>query len=445
MFKTKLPILLAPVLICWQITKAQILPYDTLRVMTYNVNNYGFPSTTGCPTLSAPAKAMWLRTVLDYYNPDILGLEKMDGSPTSFSTDSIVHKVLDSVCNGCYGHTPFTNVSGYQKENLLYYNKNKLGWISTITIYSADNNISDINLHRLFYKSPSLSITHDTIFVGVILVHLQSGSGSANQRASEMTGAMTWLDNHVTSPRNYIFIGDFNTQSSSESCYQQMVSSSNPNTLFFDPVNQPGNWDNNPLAFANYLTQSTRISDPGDCGATSGMDDRFDHILCTNNLMQGTDSLQYVSGSYQVIGQDGLHVNKAIIDTPQNSSVPPTVLSALYNMSEHLPVVLSLAVGGNPPFTTVAPNPQDEKLKWTYTQFVTDQLEIKFTGWSSAISFPYYASVYNIAGQKISQTEVVSANSTIHTSLLPEGIYILCISKDWLPVTTGKFIKLKSK
>jgi Secretion system C-terminal sorting domain len=135
--------------------------------------------------------------------------------------------------------------------------------------------------------------------------------------------------------------------------FSATVNSSNANTLFFDPVNQPGNWDNNSAAFANYLTQSTRTTDPGDCGATGGMDDRFDHILCTQPVIDGTDSLQYLDSTFVVIGQDGLHVNKSLIAAPQNESAPDSIINALYYMSEHLPVMLQLAVGGAHAATSV--------------------------------------------------------------------------------------------
>jgi hypothetical protein len=365
----------------------------------------------------------------------------MTASPSFFTTDTIVHKVLDSICPGCYAHTPFTNHSGYIKEDMLYYNTRKIGWLSTTTIYSGDSAISDINLHRLYYKSPTLAATHDTIFLSVILVHLESGSGSANQRATEISGAMSWLHNHITVPGNYIFMGDFNTQSSNESCYQQIVNSANPNTLFFDPVNQAGDWNNNPNSFAGYLTQSTRTSDPGDCGATGGLDDRFDHILCTSYLMNGLDSLQYISGSYRIIGQDGQHVNKSIIANPSNSSVPQSVLSALYYMSEHLPVELRLSVGGGR--TTGLLTTSDQSASgWIYDKQVTDRLHISYEGHEQEAQI-YTLRIYSMDGQMLRQLTIDTKDSyAIPLETLPEGMFLLQISGDDMPMLNGKFVKL---
>ena len=244
--------------------------------------------------LNTSLKHAYLRTILQHANPDIIGLVKMNANPSHTSTDTIVNKVLNSYCYQCYSHATFTNNSGYNKTNMLYYKKSKLGLISTTTIYSSDPNISDINLYKLYYKSPDLSITHDTILINVILVHDDSGSGSQNQRATEIAGAMSWLNVNVKIAGNYIFMGDFNTQSSDQTCYQDMVNSSYANTKFYDPVNQPGAWSANPNKFADYLTQSTRLNDPGDCLATGGINNRFDMILCTQPIISGTDNVKYI-------------------------------------------------------------------------------------------------------------------------------------------------------
>ena len=47
--------------------------------------------------------------------------------------------------------------------------------------------------------------------------------------------------------------------------------------------------------------------------------------------------------TYRVIGNDGQHFDDAI-NANGNSSVPANVLNALYNLSDHLPVVVDIAV-----------------------------------------------------------------------------------------------------
>ena len=416
---------------------AQRPAYDTLTVMTYNIGNYGL-TQNGCPTLLNSVKNPLLRTIIAYADPDIIGFEKMSISPSTLATDSIVRFVLDSACAGCYGYGDFTGFFGYSKENMLYYKTNKLGFISTTTIYSGDNNISDINLHRLYYKSPTLSITRDTVFLNIIIVHLRSGSGNDAIRASEISGVMNWLNSHIVSAGNYMAMGDFNTQSSNESCFQQLINSANSDTKFFDPVNQSGNWSNNTSSFAQYLTQSTRRIDPGDCLATGGMVNRFDHILCTQVLMEGTDSLQYVTDSYKVLGQDGQHAGLAITDAPLNTSVPVNVLNALYNMSEHLPVLVKLAVGGNTSHTATSVN-EATPVKWEYNIMASDLLTL--TG--DVALDNGVAKILDLQGRCVK--EVVLGNNThnlIPLGSLCTGVYLLTITSNSEPLFTGKFIKM---
>jgi len=325
-------------------TNAQTSVYDTINIVSYNVLDYGMPNTVSCPTLNSPNRHQYLKTIINYTKPDILGLVKMTALPTTFATDTITKMVLDSACQGCYAHVDYTNLSGYEKTNMLFYKKAKFGYMSTTPLYYADNTVSDICLHKLFYKDTNLVYTHDTTFLSIILVHLQSGASSASSRAAEITGVMNWLNANVTTLGNYMFMGDFNTQNSSEACYQSIITSPNIPTLFFDPVENLGNWAGTPTLYSNYLTQSTRLIDPGDCGATGGMDDWFDHVMVSEAILYGSKSVQYVADSYTTIGQDGQHTLGAITGTPTNTTVPADVLNALYYMSSHLPLSVKLAI-----------------------------------------------------------------------------------------------------
>ena len=319
---------------------------DTVTVFSYNINNYGTASSKSCPTEGSPLKNTYLTTILSYLNaPDIVAFEKMLGTPKTLASDSMQKHIMDSVCAGCYANTTFTNVSGYKKVNTLYYKKSKFGYLGTTSIYTADNSISDINLHKLYYKSPSLPTLHDTIFLNVIVVHTASGSSSDAQRGTEIQGAMNWLSSNVKQSGNFVFLGDFNTQNSTESCFQAMINPTDTNFRFYEPTNLLGDWAGSPNSFAKYLTQSTRRVDPGDCASTNTMLTWFDHILCSSPIMKGSKNVQYIPGSFKVIGQDGLHTGIAINDAPTNNSVPPDVLNAIYMMSEHLPVQLKLWIG----------------------------------------------------------------------------------------------------
>ena len=76
------------------------------------------------------------------------------------------------------------------------------------------------------------------------------------------------------------------------------------------------------------------------------MDDRFDFILTTTSLLKGTRGAKYVKDSYWAYGQDGNRLNKTLI-FPTNYSLPPNVIDALYNTSDHLPVTLNINIDYN--------------------------------------------------------------------------------------------------
>jgi hypothetical protein len=322
---------------------AQNVFTDTVSVFAYNILNYGIAATKSCPLEGSPLKNGYIATILKYENvPDIVSFEKFSATPTNLASDTMQTKIMDSVCAGCYANVAYTNVSGYSKVNTLFYNKNKFGYSGTTTIYSGDNSISDIDMHKLYYlKFPSKG---DTIFLNVIVIHDASGASDSSQRGTELAGAMSWFKKNVTKSGNYIFMGDFNTQSASEPCIQDLINPKDTIVKFYEPTNQIGEWSYSPATYAKYLTQSTRTIDPGDCGATGGLGNWFDHIFCTNSIMNGLQNVKYIPSSFEVVGQDGLHTNIALTDAPTNTSVPPSVLNALYMNSEHLPVQLKLQI-----------------------------------------------------------------------------------------------------
>lgn len=63
-------------------------------------------------------------------------------------------------------------------------------------------------------------------------------------------------------------------------------------------------------------------------------------ILISYSLDQD-GKLAYRPGSCVVYGNDGKHFKKAI-NQPMNTSVSPELAEALYNASDHLPVIIEL-------------------------------------------------------------------------------------------------------
>lgn len=424
-------------------TIAQTLQTDLIKVMTYNVGSYGKAPTIQCPLLNLNYKNAYLRTILEFEQPDIIGMEKMQTVP-SVDTASLITSVLDSVCNGCWGHSVYSNAGGDSKASMLYFNTNRFGFVSTTPVVNNDANMDDVMLTRLYYKNDNLTSTHDTIFLNILLVHLLSGNSNASTRTSEATAIINWLNVHITTPENIIIMGDFNTQSSSEGCFTTFINSSNNNTLFYDPPNQLGSWSSFSSQFANYLTHTTRLVDPGDCNSTGPMADRFDHILVTGPIMNGTDSVKYIPGSFTVVGNDGQHTGTDILAPPVNTSVPANVDSALYYMSEHLPVFVKLGFT----YTVYAgiENISNPMIKIDYTTIVTDKINIQPVT-NLLLSNKYNDCkllIYDMEGRIVSENSInINQFNSIDVSAVSSGMYIICLMKDNVKLFSGKLFKIK--
>jgi hypothetical protein len=148
-----------------------------------------------------------------------------------------------------------------------------------------------------------------------------------------------WLD--VRPHVKYILAGgDLNVYTSNEPGYQILLDTGV--MKLYDPIARPGDWNNNAL-FADTHTQSTRVR-AFNGGATGGMDDRFDFILVSDSVLRNGSPLKYINGSYTSVGNTGLLFNDSLTHPPVSNIVPWEVLSALYHVSDHLPVYAEFEV-----------------------------------------------------------------------------------------------------
>ena len=237
-------------------------------------------------------------------------------------------------------------------NNMLFYNSDKLTLQSQGEISASPR---EIDHYLLYFNDPDLGLYFDTTFVHVYMSHLKAGNSSTNEqiRAGQTEALMDYIATQPLS-HNHFMCGDFNVYSSSEDGYQNMVTG--PFALV-DPINAPGNWNNN-SSFDYLHTQSTRTSLNYDCGSKGGLDDRFDQILVSSNVMSGTDSLRYLDNSYDAVGNDGGYFNGNLMQG-SNSQYPDSIVSALYYMSDHLPVLLK-TVATYPTSNGLALNPSSD-------------------------------------------------------------------------------------
>jgi len=390
---------------------------DRIKVMAYNLLNYG-NVTSYCTVTNnnMDAKNGYSASIIDYVKPDILAVVEMG------TADFAHQRFLDSALNingGIqYKKAMRMNTSGSSLMSLLYYNKDKFG---VAEVVSLQNQVRDIVLYRLYYKSPNLAATQDTAFINCIVAHLKSSSSSANQvtRNQMVTNALNYLSQHFPAD-NYMFMGDLNLYKSTEDAYQTLLNYSNASYQFNDPINRPGNWHNK-SSFADIHTQSTHTSSNG-CASTGGLDDRFDFILISDALKTGSKHITYVNNSYKTIGNDGNHFNQAI-NSGTNNSVPANVLNAIYNNSDHLPVVLELDLDNT--IASISDAEKINQIRVRYENPVNNSLKMYI---NSEKAQDLTVRLYDVQGRQVGiRNEHVykSTSIAIDMSKLAKGIYII--------------------
>lgn len=321
---------------------------DTIRFMHYNLLNYR-NTTTQCTnsTNNPETKEGHLETIVSHVKPDILTVNEM--GPNWLNPNKLLVNSLNKNGVSYYDQAEFTNNSFSSLTNMLFFNSEKLGLHSQVAL---ENNLDGqemvrvIDVYKLFVKNGALK-AGDTTYLTVFVAHLKAGSGSSDkeQRAEMAAAAMEYLKNNHQS-HSYFFAGDFNIQTQSEACYQTLTKNTATTIRFYDPKDAPGSWNNNSL-YSNLHTQSTHDGDSrGGCFSTGGMDDRFDFILCGKEVMDGTYGVKYVDGTYTALGQDSRRFN-GNMSSPASNIIPSAVQNALYEMSDHLPVLMNVSVKDN--------------------------------------------------------------------------------------------------
>jgi len=298
---------------------------DTIKFMTYNILNYPDVNTS---------RIAYLKTIVQHIKPDVFLVNEIT---QPVGATNIISQALNQ--NGITYYAQSLYVQSPDDENMLFYNTQKLGLVDQNTISTS---LRDFNEYILYYKEPGMTAQSDTVYFYVYAAHLKAGSTAADiaQRGSETSVLKSYLSTRSYA-ENTVVAGDMNVYNNSEAAYINFTGSTQAN--LYDVVGS-GIWHSNTF-YKMHFTQSTRIV-AIDGGATGGMDDRFDMMLFSDDMQTGSKGAKYIPGSYRAVGQDGLRLNGSLID-PVNNSEPTNVINALYYMSDHLPVYMEVAVGGN--------------------------------------------------------------------------------------------------
>ena len=283
---------------------------EEITLTNWNLLNY--PGSTGL------ARAPYMRTVLASIRTDLLVVQEID---TQSGVTHFMTNVLEVMEPGVWSAAQFHD--GYDSDRALFY---RTGSVEVLAYGWLETDLRTIDWWQLRLPGTGNEFRLYTL-------HLKASQGSSEelQRLAECQVLRTALD--ALDPQlPFVVTGDHNLYTAAEPAYQWLTAPG-PGELF-DPIEQEGDWHDNP-AYAGIHTQSTRTVAFGG-GATGGLDDRFDLMLVSEELLDQS-ALEIRPETYTAYGNDGAHFNQSIINNG-NSAVPADVAEALYQSSDHLPV-----------------------------------------------------------------------------------------------------------
>ncbi len=301
-------------------------PALALRVVNYNILNY--------PGSSGSTRAQYFRTILQPLNADVIvaGEITATGGPTQFLTE-----VLEVMEPGQWATVPF--IDGNDTDNTLFYRTSAVEFLGQWAYYP---NPASLLRYIHVYRIRPVGYTSGNAELRMFAGHLKASTGFESQRLAECIGIRDSM-NAMPVGTHGIVIGDLNFyKQSTETGYAKLLETQANNIGRVYDMLPAGEWHDGPT-YSSIHTQSPCLSGTCASGAsTGGMDDRFDFILPTNNLGTG-QGISVINGTCIAVGNDGLHLNKNITDSPV---IPEgaSYATALQLASDHIPVRLDFQV-----------------------------------------------------------------------------------------------------
>ncbi|MGV0846221.1 hypothetical protein ACTS9T_06510 [Empedobacter falsenii] len=397
-------------LLLFLILSVSIFSQETLNTMFYNV--FKFPN-------SLPQnRQLILRDILDEYKPDLFMICEL---VTENGADLILNTSLQNQPDK-FARALFvadTTKLDDPLQTMVFYNTRKLTLVNQQKIPTV---YRDINQYSF-----QLNITsNDPIHLEVFVAHLKSSTGPANrQMRLEMVQEVTKSLKKLTQPNTYVlFAGDFNFYNSSEPAYQEIINPANA-ILMIDPLNAPGSWQDNP-AFSYLHTQSTRVSNVGfgsgtNAGASGGLDDRFDFIMMSENFKNST-RFSFINDSYKAYGNNGDCLNKDVKDPDCTGIYSQTLRTNLYNMSDHLPIVMQFKIHESLSTKSIESKP----FIWLQSANITNDKIIIGVDKTQLNAQNNILFIYNSAGQIVQSVRINNQSSiTIDCQGLAAGMHYI--------------------
>lgn len=273
---------------------SEILAQTTVRIMSYNLNDYATSSSRDADFIS----------VISPIDPDIFVAIELTSSigATNFRTN-----VLNQTGNGTYSLGTFlSNPENSADNNAIYFKSSEFSLI----------NQSMIIPHNSYGNHPTYRFTlqHTSTGEQIVIFGVHLTSTSSGQRTTEVNIIRGITDN-FSSSIYFIAAGDFNFGGGTEQAFRNLLNTSN-NGYFIDPMGFTGssNW-----------TQKKYFSHN-----SSSLSSRYDFILNSQSVVN-VGGIKYNNNTFNIGGNDG--------------SSNPSVPSEYQDASDHLPVYADYSFG----------------------------------------------------------------------------------------------------
>jgi len=391
---------------------------NSARIMFYNLLDY--------PEAPPADRAIILKNILNEIDPDVFMVAELQDLNGAID-------ILDNSLNDTsskYASAPFvfnTSGTGGNLNQLLYYNTEKFNLELSDIIQTS---LRDINRYQLKAKTTQSEV--NPVLIEFFVAHFKASQGSTNEqiRFNMALNFTNYINSNLSSDANVVFAGDFNFYSANESGFQQLFIG---NTIIpmNDPIDQLGDWNTN-SSFSSVHTQSTRQSNNSfnDFGAGGGLDDRFDFIFLSSNLLNPNHEVSYVDNSYQTVGNNGNCYNENISDNSCLGQYSQSLRNLLWNMSDHLPLVLDLTFQQT--FLNTSQFSDKSEISLKYGNLIEENLVIDTP--EALLNFITDITVYNNLGQIMLRQTISKNIENINVSFLQSGLY-------YIKTNTGQILK----
>ncbi|MCD4690680.1 hypothetical protein K8S17_04390, partial [bacterium] len=299
---------------------AAATPAHAIRVVTYNILNW--------PSFDIAGRYDDHQIVMDALDADIIIVQEIESQT---GINNYLTYCLNATVPGEYAADLFVN--GPNTDNAIFYKVSVVDTVTHETIYTDVRWTMDYTVKLLGYDTAAGEFHF-------LSTHLKAGSSSGDEavRKDQCEDIRAHM-NDYPSGTNFIFGGDLNVYTSTDDGYQVLISSAADNDgRCFDPINQPGAWHDS-YTYRYIHTQSPRVTSVASYTG-GGMDDRFDQMLISASLEDGS-GLDYVVGTHTAYGNDGWRLN-GDINNPTNLIVSAEIADALFYASDHIPVYMEL-------------------------------------------------------------------------------------------------------